>query len=342
MSKKVLITGGAGFVGHMAIKEILDSTDWEILANDRLSYAGNLTRIDEIYKEKGESSHQRLKFIYHDLKAPLPDDLIKKIKDVNYIIHIGASTHVTKSIENPRIFIEDNIVGSFNLLEASRKMDNLELFYYFSTDEVFGPASNKERFKEWARYNSKNPYSATKAAAEELTIAYANTYRFPALISHCSNVYGERQHHEKFIPNTINKILSSEEIIVHTDSENVPGTRYYTYNEDLAKTILFLVKNYEEVKEKSYDDSKMEIPKVNISGASLVSNLEIVELIAKHLKKDFKYKLMADDPTRPGHDVSYGLDTSLLESLGGVFDRKFEDGLSKTIDGYIKNPEWLS
>jgi len=340
MSKKVLLTGGAGFIGHMAIKEILDSTDWEILTIDRLSYAGDLRRLDEIYKEKGDSSHQRLKFIYHDLKAPLSIDLIEKIKDVNYIIHIGASSHVTRSVENPRVFIEDNIIGSFNLLEASRELNDLELFYYFSTDEVFGPSINNEKFKEWDRYNSKNPYSATKAAAEEVTIAYANTYGLPVLITHCSNVYGERQHYEKFIPNTIKKILSGEEIVVHTDSKNIPGSRYYLYNEDLAKTILFLVKNYDKVKEKSFQDSKMETSKVNISGNSLVSNLEIVELIGKHLNKDFNYKLIEHDPTRPGHDIKYGLDTSLLESLKGMFDREFEDGLVKTLDWYIKNPEW--
>lgn len=342
MSKKVLITGGAGFIGHMALKEILEFTDWEILTIDRLSYAGNLKRIDEIYQEKNPSIHKRLKFIYHDLKAPLHQDIIKKIEEVNYVIHIGASSHVTKSVENPRIFLEDNVVGTFNILEASRELDNLELFYYFSTDEVFGPSINNEKFKEWDRYNSKNPYSATKAAGEELTIAYSNTYSLPVLITHCSNVYGERQHYEKFIPNTIKKILSDEEIIVHTDSKNIPGNRYYTYNEDLAKTILYLVNNYKKVEEKSFQFSKMNPPKVNISGKSLVSNLEIVELVGKYLNKEFNYKLIEHDPSRPGHDIKYGLDTSLLESLGGVFDRKFEDGLNKTIEGYIQNPEWLN
>tara|TARA_B100000965_G_scaffold124755_1_gene103344 strand:+ start:515 stop:1543 length:1029 start_codon:yes stop_codon:yes gene_type:complete len=342
MNKKVLLTGGAGFIGHIAIKEILHSTDWEVLTFDRLSYAGDLRRIDYIAKEIGDSSEKRLRFVYHDLKAPLHNDLIKEIEDVNYIIHIGASSHVTRSVETPQIFMEDNIMGSFNLLEASRHLNNLELFYYFSTDEVFGPSLNNEKFKEWDRYNSKNPYSATKAAAEEITIAYANTYSLPILITHCSNVYGERQHYEKFIPNTIKKILSKEEIIVHTDSENLPGSRYYLYNEDLAKSIIFLVKNYKEVAKKSFETSNMQPPKVNISGQSLVSNLEIVELIGKYLDKEFKYKLVENDPTRPGHDIKYGLDISLLNSLGGVFDREFEDGLKRTVEWYIKNPNWTS
>ena len=113
------------------------------------------------------------------------------------------------------------------------------MFYYFSTDEVFGPSDQQDKFIEWDRYNSKNPYSATKAGGEELTIAYSNTYGLPSLITHCSNVYGERQHFEKFIPNTIKKILNDDEIIIHTDSNNNPGSRYYIYNEDLSDTIFF-------------------------------------------------------------------------------------------------------
>ncbi len=340
MSKKVLVTGGAGFIGHLAIKEILASTDWEVLTFDRLSYAGDLRRIDYVTEELGGSSKQRLKFIYHDLKAPLHEDLIKEIIDVSYIIHIGASSHVTRSVENPYVFIQDNIMGSFNLLEAARKLNNLELFYYFSTDEVFGPSLSDEKFKEWDRYNSKNPYSATKAAAEELTISYSNTYSLPVLISHCSNVYGERQHYEKYIPNTINKILSNEEITIHTDSKNIPGSRYYLYNDDLAKTILFLVQNYKKIKEESFANSNTEPTKINISGRSLVNNLEIAELISKNLNEDFKYKLVNHDPTRPGHDIKYGLDTTLLESLGGIFDREFKSGLKSTVDWYIENPHW--
>jgi len=341
MSKKVLVTGGAGFIGHLAIKEILSSTDWEVITFDRLSYAGDLNRINYVLEEVGNSSDKRLKFIFHDFKAPIHKGLMEKIKDVNYIVHIGASSHVTNSVADPGTFIQDNIIGTYNLLEAGRMLDNLELFYYFSTDEVFGPSSKDENFKEWDRYNSKNPYSATKAAGEELTIAYANTYSLPSIISHCSNVYGERQHVEKFIPNTIKKILANDDIIVHTDSNNVPGSRYYLYNEDLAKSILFLIQNHKKAEERNFEIVNTGPPKVNISGSSLISNLEVVELIGKYLNKDYNYKLVQNDPTRPGHDIKYGLDIELLTSLGGVYDRDFEEGLKNIVDFHTSNEEWF-
>lgn len=180
MTKKVLITGGAGFIGHQAIKKILQNTDWSLYVIDRLSYAGSLNRIDDVLNEIGGESKKRVEFIFHDLKASLENEQLHKLKKVDYIVHIGASSHVTRSVQNPYEFVQDNVIGTFNLLEASRKLDNLELFYYFSTDEVFGPSDKDIKFKEWDRYNSKNPYSATKAAGEELTIAYSNTYSIPS------------------------------------------------------------------------------------------------------------------------------------------------------------------
>ncbi len=337
MSKKILITGGAGFIGHQVIKELLQSTDWQLLVIDRLSYAGDLSRIDEVVSEVGDSAKSRVEFIYHDLKAPLTDHIFNKLRDLNIILHIGASSHVTRSVEDPSIFIQDNIVGTFNLLEAARKIDGLELFYYFSTDEVFGPSDQEAKFKEWDRYNSKNPYSATKAAAEELTIAYNNTYSLPSLISHCCNVYGKRQNVEKFIPNTINKILNGEKIVVHTDSNNIPGSRYYIYNDDLAKTIVFLVENYKNLTKRAFQVQKKYPAKINISGDSLISNLEVVEMIGRLLDKEFDFKLENNDPERPGHDIKYGLDTDLIKEIGGNFDRDFEKGLEETVGWFLNN-----
>lgn len=341
MTKNILITGGAGFIGHEVIRTLLHNTNWNLYFLDRLSYAANLERIDYVVNDAGGNSKERTKFIYHDLKAPFNDDLIKKIKNVNIIIHIGASSHVTRSVKSPEIFVQDNIVGTFNLLEASRKLDNLELFYYFSTDEVFGPSDKNIKFQEWDRYNSKNPYSATKAAGEELTIAYANTYFLPCMISHCSNVYGERQHLEKFIPNTIKKIVNKEKIVVHTDSNQIPGSRYYIYNEDLSKTIHFIVENFNSVQEETYRTYNKQPAKINITGESLVSNLEVVEAIGEILGLNYEYELLSHDPNRPGHDIKYGLDNTVLKNVGGYRDRDFKEGLSKTVNWYMKNKEWL-
>lgn len=341
MPKKILITGGSGFIGHQAVKKFLEHTDYEILILDRLSYAGNLNRLSEVFLEVGEENRSRVEFVYYDLKAPFNDDILKKFKDVNKIIHIGASSHVTRSIENPSVFVQDNIIGTFNLLEASRKLSNLELFYYFSTDEVFGPSEEDTKFNEWDRYNSKNPYSATKAAGEELTIAYSNTYSIPSLISHCCNVYGQRQHHEKFIPNSIKKILSNENIIVHTDENNNPGSRYYIHNEDLAESIIFLVTNHVSVRNESIKMFGKEPAKINITGESLITNLEVVEMIGDNLQMEFNYSLQNKDSSRPGHDVKYGLDNHLIKSIGGHFDREFSKGLENVVSWYTRNKSWI-
>tara|TARA_B100000886_G_scaffold130292_1_gene87840 strand:+ start:212 stop:1243 length:1032 start_codon:yes stop_codon:yes gene_type:complete len=341
MSKNILVTGGAGFIGHQVINLIFNSTDWNVTLIDRLSYAGNLNRVNEVINDSQEGVQKRFKFLYHDLKAPISDQMIRELENINIILHIGASSHVNRSIQDPNLFVQDNILGTFNLLEAARKIDNLDLFYYFSTDEVFGPSDNVKKFKEWDRYNSKNPYSATKAAGEELTIAYNNTYSIPSLISHCCNVYGVRQNPEKFIPNTIRKILSNEKLTVHTDAENNPGSRYYIFNDDLSKSILYLIDNFEIVKKQCFDNQLKSPPKINISGENLISNLEIVEKVGRLLNKDFDYILENNDPERPGHDIKYGLDVSLIKSIGAHFDRSFDDGLENTVKWFVENQNWL-
>ncbi len=342
MSKKILITGGAGFIGHQVIKKILQNTDWELFVIDRLSYAGNLNRINDVVEEVGDGAKKRIEFIFHDLKASFETELLHKLNKIDQIVHIGASSHVTRSVQNPSEFVQDNVIGTFNLLEASRKFDSLELFYYFSTDEVFGPSDKEVKFKEWDRYNSKNPYSATKAAGEELTIAYANTYGIPSLISHCCNVYGERQHVEKFIPNTIRKIIRNEELIIHTDSNMIPGSRFYIHNEDLAESIVFLLKNKNTVINEAFKIQNKEPAKVNISGESLISNLEVAELISNELEAEFTYKLLDKDPQRPGHDIKYGLDDSFLRSIGGSFDREFKFGIKSTVKWFTDNKSWIN
>ncbi len=341
MSKNVLLTGGPGFIGHQAVKKLLKETDWQITVIDRLSYAGDLNRIEEVILEVGEKSRKRLEFIFFDLKSPFNEQIIKKLGNINYIVHIGASSHVNRSVEDPSLFIQDNIVGTFNLLEAARKFEQLELFYYFSTDEVFGPSDKDTKFQEWDRYNSKNPYAATKAAGEELTIAFSNTYSIPALISHCCNVYGERQHFEKFIPNTIKKVLNGDKVIIHTDENDVPGSRYYLHNEDLAETILFLLNNYEMVMSESEKNFNKKPAKVNITGNSLVSNLEVVQKVESMLNKEVEHLLINNDPERPGHDIKYGLDNSFLKQIGGEYDRGFESGMEQTVSWFLNNKKWL-
>jgi dTDP-D-glucose 4,6-dehydratase len=185
MTKRLLITGGAGFIGHHVIEHFLEKTDWEIISLDRLDYSGNLNRLDNVVSKYPAETRKRVKIVWHDLKAEIQDLTQNLIGDVNIILHLAAASHVDRSITHPMEFLMDNTVGTVNVLNFARKLKNLERLIYFSTDEIFGIAPNGVSYGERDRYNSTNPYSASKAAAEEFCVAYENTYKMPIYITHC-------------------------------------------------------------------------------------------------------------------------------------------------------------
>jgi len=205
MNKNILVTGGAGFIGHHFIEYILNNTDYNLITLDRLDYSGNLNRLHEVTDQLKGKERLRVKTVFHDLKAELNSQIVSSLGDIHYIIHMAAGSHVDRSISNPMDFVLDNVVGTTNILDYARKCDNLEKFIYFSTDEIFGPAPEGVKYKENDRYNSTNPYSASKAGGEELVVAYENTYDLPCYITHTMNVFGERQHPEKYIPMCVKK-----------------------------------------------------------------------------------------------------------------------------------------
>src|SRR5689334_16061029 len=176
---KVLVTGGAGFIGSNLVEYILANTDWDITILDRLDHSGNLNRLAEI----GAHDNPRVRFMFHDLRATMNDQVIQQIGHHAYILHLAAGTHVDRSITDPMSFVLDNVVATCNILDFARKSGCLR-FVQFSTDEVFGPAPEGVRYKENDRYNSGNPYAATKAGAEELAVSYHNTYGLPVIVTH--------------------------------------------------------------------------------------------------------------------------------------------------------------
>ncbi len=342
MAEKVLITGGAGFIGHMFIKKLIDDTDYEVISLDRLDYSGNLNRISDMMKDYDEATQKRVKIIHHDLKAEINNLVASQIGDISHFFHIAASSHVDRAIENPMNFVMDNVVATCNALNYSRSLDNLETFVYFSTDEVFGPANEGTKFKEWDRYNSTNPYSATKAGGEELAIAFENTYGVPVIITHCMNVFGERQHPEKFIPNTVWKALNNEKVIIHSDSKKKnPGSRHYIHVEDVANAALFIINNKKVLNEASSDIYGAKCMKVNIASELELNNLELAKLIGEYLKIDIDYELVDFHSSRPGHDLRYALDDSVLKSVGWETKKSDYDGLQDVTQWYLNNQEWL-
>ena len=344
MSKKVLVTGGAGFIGHILIKYIIDNTDWEVISLDRLDYSGNLNRFDHMFKEYDHVTKSRLKIIYHDLKSEISNLIESQIKDVDIIYHLAASSHVDRSIVDPLTFVKDNVLATANILNYARSMNNLELLVYFSTDEVFGPAKPGQSFKEWDRYNSTNPYSAAKAGGEELAIAFENTYDLPIAITHCMNVYGERQHPEKYVPNTLWKLKNNKKITIHANKDkSKPGSRHYLYSEDVASSVLFITENYKELKSVQFSSKEIgpKCLKVNIPGTKELDNLEVAQLISDFSGFNLDYELVDFHSSRPGHDLRYAIDGEFIMSAGWKPNYTVEESLERMVQWYLKNPEWL-
>ena len=240
--KNILITGGAGFIAHHIISHVIKNTDWNITTVDRLDISGNLNRLDDILKEFSIEDKKRLKIIFHDLKAEINSQIKSEIGKPDIILHLAAASHVDRSIKYPMEFVNDNVVGTVNLLNFAKENNNLEKFVYFSTDEIFGNAPNGVSYKEYDRYNSTNPYSASKAAAEEFCVAYENTYKMPVFITHTMNVFGERQHPEKFIPMVIQRVRDGKKVLIHSNEEKTKaGSRHYIHAQDVADGLMFIL-----------------------------------------------------------------------------------------------------
>ena len=337
--KKILITGGAGFIAHHVIDKILSSTDWEIITLDRLDFSGNLNRLNEVVNTYPESERKRVRVIHHDLKAELNPEIIANIGKIDYISHLAAGSHVDRSISYPLEFVMDNVVGTAHILDYARKIDNLERFAYFSTDEVFGPAPPGINYKENDRYNSTNPYSATKAGAEELVVAYENTYGLPSIITHTMNVFGERQNVEKYIPMVIKKVRDNETVTVHANKEkNIAGSRHYIHAGDVADALLFLY--HYDLSTIPEDKTGAKCQKFNIVGKDEIDNLELAQFIAKTQNKDLKYEMVDFHSSRPGHDLRYALDGSKMKNMGWEPQSAFKR-LESVVRWTLENDRWL-
>ncbi len=338
--KRALITGGAGFIAHHLIGQILERTDWEIISLDRLDYSGNLNRLHDLMLTFDPEVRKRVKIVHHDLKAELNPLVRSEVGDVDYIIHLAAGSHVDRSIDYPMEFVMDNVVGTVNILEFARTQKNLERFVYFSTDEVFGPAPDGIKYKENDRYNSTNPYSATKAAAEEIAVAYENTYGLPIYITHTMNVFGERQHPEKFIPMCIKRARDGESVTIHSDStKTIPGSRHYIHAEDVADAVLFLLA-YEGEFETTWGGAKC--PKFNIVGSEELNNLELATIIAEAQGKELKYEMVDFHSSRPGHDLRYALDGDKMKKLGWQPAKSVRERIAEVTKWTLDNKRWIT
>lgn len=358
--KKILITGGAGFVGAHFVEHVLKNTDWQIVSLDRLDFSGNLNRMTDFMTPEYK---RRVNVVFWDLKAELNELVSKQLGGpFDYIAHLAAGSHVDRSIIDPMSFFMDNCIGTVNLLNYARNgglkkaWSNFEdgkvvpekiegRFLYFSTDEVYGPAPFDDTFKgfkEWARLNPNNPYAAAKAAAEMAVISFANTYRVPCVMTNTMNIFGERQHPEKFIPLVIRKCLSGEEILIHANKDlDQAGMRHYLHARNVGAAALHVLINGKTL------DGSATVGRYNIVGDKEVDNMQMARLIHSIVKAekpdvpDLNARLVDFHSSRPGHDLRYALDGELLASEGFSYAVDFEESLAKTIRWTLQHPEWL-
>jgi dTDP-glucose 4,6-dehydratase len=333
LAMRIMITGGAGFVGAHMVEHMLRTTDWDIVVLDRLDCSGNLNRLASL--ECWSSESRRVHFFYHDLKAPISDWMAKQIGEVDHIIHLASGSHVDRSIEDPLLFAHDNTVGAVNIMQFARTSMRGRMIQ-FGTDEVMGPARNEEAFKEWDRLNPTNPYSASKAGAEAFAHAFANTYKLPVISTRSMNIFGRFQHPEKFIPLCINAALTGSKVLIHADpTRTKPGTRQYIHARNVSAAVLWLLE-YGNCLDGS---GKQGI--YHVVGTRDVDNLELARTIAGIVGKPLNYELVDFHSSRPGHDVAYRLDGSLLKSTGFEYPVTFEESLRKTVEWALKNRGWL-
>lgn len=349
MSKVLLLTGGAGFIGHHTVEHILKNTDWKIVILDRLSYAGNLNRLSDI--DVWDQERGRVQIVFHDFRAPISpsiEGMIKQNGKIDYIVHMGAETHVDRSIENPYPFLLSNVVGTVNMLEFAKRVEP-DIYIQVSTDEVYGPTASMLSIphSEQARHNPGNPYAASKAAAEDFCNAYRNTYGMRICVTNTMNNFGERQDREKFVPKTINAILKGEPIIVHVRQDSNDGTifdtssRCWLHARNHADALLYILERNSAAQYKyNIAGERADVYSMVVYIAAAVCE---TGKISKSIEEILQTVQFSDYHSfRPGHDMHYGLSGDLLARFGWKPPVEFLPSLYKTVEWYIQHADkWL-
>lgn len=340
--KNALLTGGGGFIGAHTFAHIMHNTDWHLTIIDSFRHKGKTDRITEML-ESHPDWRERVTVITHDLKAPFSPQLIERIGAINYIINMASESHVDRSITDPRDFIENNVHLTLTMLEYARVLAGqlkspLEKFIQISTDEVYGPAPDGHNHAEGEPHKPSNPYSASKAAQEDIAYAYWRTYGLPICITNTMNIIGEMQDPEKYLPMVIKTILKNGVISIHANKDGSKiGSRYYLHARNQADALLFLLNNVPFPLYNSGDD----IARYNIVGEYEIDNLQLAKKVAKILGSQLNYVLTDFHSSRPGHDLRYALDGSKLAALGWKAPLSLDESLKNTVEWTIAHPEWL-
>lgn len=341
MTKRVLLTGASGFVGSHVLRHLLVNTDWEIICPVTFTHKGVQDRI-RLATEDSSKYFNRVKLIHVDLSAPLSTVTAYAFGKIDYVFNLASESHVDRSIENPAPFVINNVQLICHLLDWARSSDHLEKFVHISTDEVYGPAPTGHDHAEWEDLHfPSNPYSASKAAQEDICYAYWRTYGVPLIITNTMNIIGEMQDTEKFVPLVMKNILAGNGVRLHGDSEGRLGSRFYLHARNQADALLHIV-NTQEVNHYSADNLVKVPQRFHVVGEKELDNLEMAKLIADFMGMTLKYEVIDYRDKRPGHDLRYALDGSRLAATGWTAPISLEDSLEKTVRWTLENKEWLS
>ncbi len=336
MSKRVLLTGGAGFIGAHTFAHIMHNTDWQLVIIDSFRHKGKADRIAEMF-ESHPDWRERVSIVVHDLIAPFSDQTIERMGRIDYVINMASESHVDRSITDPRVFIENNVHLALTMLEYIREHP-VEKYIQISTDEVYGSAPDGHNHKEGEPHKPSNPYSASKAAQEDIAYAYWRTYDLPICITNTMNIIGEMQDPEKYLPMLVKNIQIGKKVTIHAspDGQRV-GSRYYLHARNQADALIFLLNNVPFPTYNSGDD----IARYNVVGERELDNLELAQKVADILGKELRYELVDFHSSRPGHDLRYALDGSKLAALGWKAPLSLDESLKNTVEWTIERPEWL-
>lgn len=335
MTKRVLVTGAAGFIGSHFLRYMVEQhPDWEFVWMDRLSYAASMNRLSDIPMKPAKAC-----FVLHDFRAYPTDFVRSQIGDVDYVFHFGAETHVDRSNTDPEIFVQSNVVGTYNMLEYCRRCQpGLTMFFLVSTDEVYGSAPHGVDHDEDFPHRPSNVYSATKAAAEDIAYAYNHSMGVPVIVTNTMNNIGATQDAEKFVPKILRALIRGETIDVHGSPENI-GSRKYLHARDHASALNFLV---------SFGERGQ---RYNVVGVEEIDNLTMFERVAAayehecarrgHTYRVPSWRFVNFHDARPGHDLRYSLNGTKLAKLGWAPSIGIDDAIHELVRWTMEHPEWL-